>query len=79
MNSGCCAVEITTAGKDLSLLDKVPSVTSGALRERSTGAERAGEESTLEAVIRVEFPSFFLLVLEVAVRSQGVRSDWFSF
>lgn len=59
--------EITAAGNDLSLLDKVPSVTSGALQERSTGIEQAGEESTLEAVIRVEFPFFFLLVLEVAV------------
>lgn len=29
--------------------------------------EPAGEGSTLEAVIRVEFPFFFLLVLEVAV------------
>lgn len=72
-------LEITAAGKDLSLLDRVPSVTSGALQERSTGIEQAGEESTLEAVIRVEFPFFFLLVLEVAVRSQDVRSDWFSF
>lgn len=71
--------EITAAGKDLSLLDRVPSVTSGAPQERSTGIEQAGEESTLEAVIRVEFPFFFLLILEVAVRSQDVRSDWFSF
>lgn len=69
--------EITAAGKDLNLSDKVPSVASGALRERSAGIEQAGEESTLEAVIRVEFPFFFLLVLEVAVRSQDVRSYWF--
>lgn len=69
---------IAAAGKDLSPLDKVPSAASGALQERSTGIERASEESPLEAVIRVEFPVFFHVVLEVAVPSQDVRSDWFS-